>query len=276
VVADLGDTVEGDGSVSSEPARRVCEVIADSGGRAVDACEDVSSERGALAIVDRALEAFGRIDGMVCCAGNLSHGAVHELSAEQWATTIGVHLNGQFHCTAAAARAMLAQGEPGRIVNFASAAALIAPEFQPHYSAAKAGVMALSRSSARALGRFGITVNCVLPGASTRMTEKIWAENPNRRTDKIGLSLSAQDAIGTWRDPANVAPFVRRLLSDAGARINGRAFAVVGYQVTLVEEARYGRTIRSDGPWDPTELASAVDEAFPELDGPTESRWPPA
>lgn len=276
VVVDLGVDVEGGGDSSSTPAREVCATIRAAGGAAVHACHDVATEGGASAIVECAIGAFGRIDGMVCCAGNLSHGVVQELPTEQWERTIGVHLSGQFHCTAAAARAMLAQGEPGRIVHFSSAAALIAPEFQPHYSAAKAGVMAFSRSCARALGPSGITVNCVLPGASTRMTEKIWSDNPTRRTDTIGLSLSAEDAVGTWRDPANVAPFVIHLLGDGAARINGQAFALVGYQVTLVEPARYGPTIRSDGPWATDDLSRQVAESFPSLDGPAESSWPPA
>jgi len=192
VVADLGTKVEGDGAASAAPAQAVTDVIHARGGQATAVWEDVSTKSGADAIVTAAIDAFGRIDGMVCCAGNLSHARVHELTSEAWNAMIGVHLTGQFHCTAAAARAMLASETAGRIVHFASAAALRAAPASPHYAAAKAGVMAFSRSCARALAPAGITVNCVLPGASTRMTDKIWEGSRHRAADTTGLSLTSQ------------------------------------------------------------------------------------
>ena len=273
VVADRGVPVDRVPGESRAPADEVTAAIRAAGNSAAAAFEDVTTVDGADAIVERAHEAFGRLDAMVCCAGILSHSRVQDLSLEDWQAMIDVHLTGQFICTRAAARAMIAAGHGGRIVHFSSASAMKAPELQPHYSAAKAGVLTFSRSCARSLAHTGITVNCILPGASTRMTDKVWEDHPER-IDQLGLSIRSDRAAGSWRDPANVAPFVVHLLRDDAARVNGHAFAVVGYQVTLVTEPSYGHTIRSPGPWNLDELARRVSE-FGALDGPADSPWPP-
>ncbi|MEU7814042.1 SDR family NAD(P)-dependent oxidoreductase [Pseudonocardia sp. NPDC049154] len=80
----------------------------------------------------------------------------------------------------------------------------------------------------------GITVNCVLTGAATRMTDKVWDELYPGRVDETGMSTRSDRAAGTWRDPANVAPFVVHLLRDVAAGITGQAFGVVGHQVSLL------------------------------------------
>jgi NAD(P)-dependent dehydrogenase (short-subunit alcohol dehydrogenase family) len=283
VVADRGVGIEGSGDGSLGPAVEVAEAIEARGGSAVAIGADVAEEAGADGIVAAAIERFGRIDAMVCCAGILSHARIEEIELADWQATIDVHLTGQFLCTRAAARAMLAAGEGGRIVLFSSASALSGPEQQPHYTAAKAGVLGLTRSCSRSLRPDGISVNCVLPGASTRMTDKIWEEistptwaDEEATVPGATMTMRSEDAVGTPRDPANVAPFVVYLLGDEAAAINGRAFAVVGYQVTLLEEPSYGETIRSDGPWDAADLAASVAAGMPALADPRENPpWPP-
>ena len=273
VVADIGGAVDHAGDVTDGPATEVVEQITTGGGIAAASVEDVSTSAGAARVVATAVAAYGRIDAMVCCAGILDHGEVHEISERQWNDVIAVHLGGHFACTSEASRAMIASGIAGRIVHFSSASALKAPKIQPAYAAAKAGVMALTASSAKALAVHGITVNCVLPGASTRMTDKVWADQPDR-VDVAGLSLRSEDSAGTWRDPANVAPFVIHLLRDEAATITGGAFAVVGHQVTTVLPATYGSSIVADRQWSMEALSARVPDLLAGADV-TESPWPP-
>jgi hypothetical protein len=106
------------------------------------------------------------------------------------------------------------------------------------------------------------------------MTDKVWREWTGR-TDIAGLSLPSDQALGTWRDPANVAPFCVHLLSERGGRISGRAFAVVGDQVSLLREPEYGPHIASSIGEDVADLAERADTAFGDLGGPADSPWPP-
>lgn len=273
VVADVGGAVDHAGESSDGPATEVVEQIVAEGGIATAGIEDVSTSAGAARVVATALAAYGRIDAMVCCAGILDHGPVHEITEQQWNDVIDVHLGGHFACTSEASRAMIAAGVPGRIVHFSSASALKAPRIQPAYAAAKAGVIALTSSSAKALAEHAITVNCILPGASTRMTDKVWDDQPDR-VDVAGLSLRSEDSAGTWRDPANVAPFVVHLLRDEAATITGAVFAVVGHQITTVLPATYGRSIVADQQWTLDALSVAVPGLVVDGDR-AESPWPP-
>jgi len=273
VVADIGGAVDHGGDVTEGPATEVVEQIGMDGGIATASVEDISTSAGAARVVATALAAYGRIDAMVCCAGILGHGQVHEITEQQWSDVINVHLGGHFACTSEASRAMIASGTPGRIVHFSSAAALKAPKIQPAYAAAKAGVMALTSSSAKALAEHAITVNCILPGASTRMTDKVWADQPGR-VDVAGLSLRSEDSAGTWRDPANVAPFVIHLLRDEAATITGAVFAVVGHQVTTVLPATYGSSIVAEQQWSLEALSASVPDLLADGDL-AESPWPP-
>jgi NAD(P)-dependent dehydrogenase (short-subunit alcohol dehydrogenase family) len=236
---------------------------------------DISSLDGAREAVQAAVAEFGRLDGMVCCAGNLLHSTVQETTEDEWDDILRVHLRGHYACTRAAAEVMIGQGV-GRVIHFSSAAAVFGPPFQAAYSSAKAGILGLTVSSAQSLAPHGITVNCVMPGGATRMTDMIWADPQavGDRRPSADLTMTSAEAKGTWRDPANVAPFVVYLLSDRAGDINAQAFGVVGYQVTQVRHFSFGQTIRSDRPWTLDELAERVAE----LEAPAPPwrlPWPP-
>jgi len=289
VVADFGGAMSSATEQSSAPAEAVAAEIRAAGGEAVAVAEDISKMAGAQAAVSAALDSFGRLDAMICNAGLFAHSNIWETSEQEWDDVVASHLRGHFCCTRAAAPHMMQAGA-GRFVYFSSAAALVALPDQAAYNVAKAGVLALTRTSAQALGSHGITVNCILPGGATRMTDAIFGR-AGLLSDKIdgeasalspGAKVAAGGAIrsdmaaGTWRDPANVAPFVAYLCSDRAAGINGHAFAAVGYQVTVVEERTYGRTIRNEGPWNPEDLARRVEaELVPGL-ALKQYAWPPA
>lgn len=286
VVADFGGALDRLAEASPDPAASAAAAIVDAGFDAVACAENVATMAGAQRIVDCALSYYGRLDGLVCCAGLFSQKPMIETTEEEWDDIIASHLKGHFACTQAAARIMTKQGS-GSIVHFSSAAALGTPAHQSAYAAAKAGILGFSRACAMSLGEQGVRVNCVLPGAATRMTDEVYRcfgvlDNGDaapvpwkgmRFAAEVGLR--SDRAAGTWRDPANIGPFTVFLLSETAADINGQAFAVVGHQVTYVGERRYGKTIRSEGPWDLADLAARVKaELAPEF-GLVEFPWPP-
>ena len=133
----------------------------------------------------------------------------------------------------------------GRIINFSSNSALGSPG-QPNYGAAKDGILGLTYSSAISLQKYGITVNAIMPGAATRMTDSIPA---GRMPGASGLAGS-ESAEGTPRDPANVAPIVVFLASDQAAEVTGQCFGASGYRITRYTHIKTDRVIISDGPWD--------------------------
>jgi NAD(P)-dependent dehydrogenase (short-subunit alcohol dehydrogenase family) len=271
VVVDSGVDVDGMQRGSSDPAAEVVAAIRSRGGEAIACSVDVATLRGANRTVKAALEAFGRVDAMVCCAGILIAGRIQEMPARQWDEVIRVHLRGHFACTRAAARPMIAQ-KSGCILYFSSAAALSGSAEQPSYVAAKAAILGLVTSSARSLGPHGITVNCILPGGATRMTDLIWK---GRVTGEVDLTLPSDQASGTWRDPANVATMPVFLVSDRGRQVTGQAFGVVGQQVTQVRLPSYGITMKSESPWSLSDFSDAFMKTFGLPLGLTDMTWPP-
>src|SRR5207237_5311452 len=133
------------------------------------------------------------------------------------------HLKGTFNCTRAASIHMRQQ-QGGRIVSMSSVSALGAPG-QPNYAAAKAGIMGLTWSTANALAKYGVTVNAIMPSGATRMIDS----TPRGKAvfEQTGKWPSEQ-AVGTDRDPDNVAPIVVYLARDAAANANGQAVPAPG------------------------------------------------
>jgi NAD(P)-dependent dehydrogenase (short-subunit alcohol dehydrogenase family) len=275
VVIDPGGSLRTGREDDAAVAEEVADGIRQAGGSAVPTFEDVSSLAGAGRACDVAIDNFGRLDGLVCCAGNLLNNGVCETTEAEWDDVMRVHLRGHFACTQAAARVMKRQGS-GQIIYFSSASAVVGPAYQAAYSAAKAGILGLLLSSARALEPHGIAVNCILPGAATRMTDMLWSEReaPADGGRQADLAMRSDQAGGTWRDPANIAPFAVYLLSGRAGGMTAQTFAVVGYQVTAVNPLSYGETIRSDGPWDLNELAERA-AGLSRIAPPSLASWPP-
>jgi NAD(P)-dependent dehydrogenase (short-subunit alcohol dehydrogenase family) len=172
---------------------------------------------------------------------------IFNMSVEEWDAVVRVHLRGHF-CTMRPATAHMRERKFGRVINFSSNSALGAPG-QPNYAAAKAGILGLTFSSAVALQKYGITVNAIMPGASTRMTDSI----PAGRMPGAPIVRSAE-AAGTVRDPANVAPIIIYLASDEGAEVSGQIFGASGYRITRYKHIEPERVLTNTGPWDVDEL----------------------
>ena len=243
VVNDLGVTVDG----KKEPATPADEVVAEikaAGGVAVPNSLDIATVSGGQGVVDHAIREFGKLDILVNVAGILRDRMIFNMAEEEWDEVIRVHLKGHY-CTMRPASAHMRERKAGRIINFSSGAALGAPG-QPNYAAAKAAILGLTYSSAVALAKYNITVNAIMPGAATRMTDSIPA---GRMPGVSGLAVS-ESAEGTPRDPANVAPIIVYLASDQAADVTGQCFGASGYRITRYTHMKMDRAIFSIGPWD--------------------------
>jgi NAD(P)-dependent dehydrogenase (short-subunit alcohol dehydrogenase family) len=262
VVADVGVAVDGRSATSSAAADEVAAEIVAAGGRAVAVAEDVSTMEGGRRIVGAAVERFGRLDGLACFAGITVTKYLWELEEHEWDDVVGVHLKGHFSCAQAAARVMVEQGR-GSLV-FVGSGAMIGQPNMPSYVAAKAGVLGLTWSTAYALERYGITTNCVVPSAATRMSDNIYG-GAGMLSDQVGETVRSELAAGTYRDPANIAPIVLFLLGDDARGINGQVFRAQGYKVVRLAGLVWDKSMENEGPWDLPTLA----ERLPAELGPT-------
>src|SRR3712207_688065 len=208
-------------------------------------------------MVEQVVRTFGRIDIVVNVAGILRDRMIFNMTEAEWDAVIAVHLKGMFNCTRAASIKMREQFSQnperanGRIISMSSVSALGAPG-QPNYAAAKAGIMGLTWSTANGLAKYGVTANAIMPSGWTRMIDS----TPRGRQlfEETG-KWPSEMAVGTERDPDNVAPLLVYLASDAAANVNGQVFHSYGYGYTLLEQPHPVRSIRAEGRWDPEELA---------------------
>jgi NAD(P)-dependent dehydrogenase (short-subunit alcohol dehydrogenase family) len=238
-----------DGSGESDAADRVVEEIRSAGGEAVANKRPVGTFAAAEEIVGAAVKAFGGLDVLVNNAGILRDRTALKLSPEEWSAVLDVHLTGTFSCLQAAARVMKDQGRGGSIINMTSIAGLRGNFGQSNYSAAKAGIYGLTRTTAMELARNQIRVNAVCPTAYTRMT-----------SDNAGVT----DAVGLKYGPETVAPLVVYLATDQAAHLTGRVIAIEGthvfaYHMTTTVGVR---RFVGDEPWTVQELAAQIDGAL--------------
>jgi len=256
VVNDLGASLAGDG-IERGPADQVVEEIVKEGGVAVANYGSVADFGQATAMVEQAIAAWGRIDILVNVAGILRDRMLFNMAEEEWDAVVDVHLKGTFNTSRAASIAMRQQ-KAGRIISMSSVSALGAPG-QPNYAAAKAGIIGFTWSTANAMAKYGVTVNAVMPSGATRMIDS----TPRGRAvfEQTGKWPSEQ-AVGTERDPDNVAPLVVYLASDAAAGVNGQVFHSFGYGYTLLAQPQAVRRLEADRRLDPEELAKIFDRTL--------------
>jgi NAD(P)-dependent dehydrogenase (short-subunit alcohol dehydrogenase family) len=252
VVNDLGGDVDGRGG-SGAPADAVVEEILAAGGEALANHDDVSDGDGAGRLVQRAIESFGTLDVVVNNAGILRDRMLVNMSMEEWDAVIRVHLRGTFATMRHAARywrerAKAGQANDGRIINTTSASGLFGNAGQANYGAAKAGIAALTLIAAVELGRYGVTVNAINPGARTRMTEQA---NP-------GSEPRVDSGAFDVRDPENIAPLVGWLACPESAGVTGRVFTVRGGQIRVLEGWHAGPSVDAHRRWDAAELGPVV------------------
>ncbi|HVC45288.1 MAG TPA: SDR family NAD(P)-dependent oxidoreductase [Candidatus Binataceae bacterium] len=241
VVNDLGVSVAGQQETVS-PADEVVKALKAAGGSASSNHQDISTPEGGESLVNQAIKDFGQLDILVNVAGILRDRMIFNMTIEEWDAVVRVHLRGHF-CTMRPATAHMRERKFGRIINFSSNSAQGAPG-QPNYAAAKAGILGLTWSSALAMHKYGVTVNAIMPGAATRMTDTI----PAGRL--AGAPAESDAAVGTPMDPANVPPIIVYLSSDEAKDVTGQCFGASGYRITRYTHLEPDRVIFNNGPWD--------------------------
>jgi NAD(P)-dependent dehydrogenase (short-subunit alcohol dehydrogenase family) len=254
VVNDLGAALDGSGTDAS-PAQRVVTEISEAGGKAAASGADISDHAAAEGLIRGAIEDFGRLDVVVNVAGILRDRMVFNMAEQEWDDVLRVHLKGTFNTTKFAAahwRSLREEDAQNRIINFTSVSGLHGAPGQPNYAAAKMGIVGLTYSSANSLGKYGVTVNAISPGAATRMTASV----PDERR------RSGAPAGGDERSPDNVAPIVAYLASERSGWITGRVIHSSGYEVSLYNNPQPVSRIIGTGAWDVTDLGDAVERSF--------------
>ena len=257
VVNDLGGAVDGSGS-DAGPAQEVASEITAAGGRAVANGADVSDHAAAEDLVKSAISEFGKLDVLVNVAGILRDRMIFNMTEQEWDDVIRVHLKGTFNTTRFASahwRSLRDESAQNRIINFTSVSGLHGAPGQPNYAAAKMGIVGLTWSSARALGKYGFTVNAISPGAATRMTDSVPTDRRRTRPE-----------VDEW-SPDNVAPIVAYLASERSGWITGRIIHSSGYEVSLYSNPEPVVRIVGTGPWQPDALAEQVERSFGPLLG---------
>jgi len=257
VIDDLGVGADGIGAADAVAAE-----IVRLGGRALACREDVTTARGAQAMVDAAVAEFGSLDILFACAGNVVKADLVDLTEPQWDSVIDLHLKGHFFACQAATRVMLENGW-GRIITVGSRGAFwdvpdnkLVARTDPRrpssaaYAAAKAGIMALSTTLAIELWDTGVTVNCLLPSANTALF-------PGTTPNPVGGIPPASSM-----DPEYIAPLIVYLASDLSEHVSGRFFYASGGDICLYTQPFRlpggGSLVRTSGAWEPEEIADVL------------------
>jgi NAD(P)-dependent dehydrogenase (short-subunit alcohol dehydrogenase family) len=226
---------------------------------------DVAEWETGKALLDTALTTYGRMDILVNNAGVLRDRMVFSMTAEEWDLVLRVHLRGHFVTTRFATaywrERSKATGDPvyARIVNTSSEAFLLGSPGQPNYAAAKAGIVALTVSTARGCARYGVRANAICPRARTSMTEEL-----------MGPAPDGHDPMA----PANVAPLVVYLAGPAAERVNGEVFVIHGGVAAVLEPPTLRASFRTDGSWTPLGLHNAFGSVFTEAGFACEATLP--
>lgn len=251
IVNDIGATLDGRG-LDDGPAQRVVEEIRSGGGSAVVSLASVAEAEGAGRIVQTAIDAFGRLDGVVNNAGILRDTFFHKMTEEEWDRVLKVHLYGSFHVSRAAAPIFKEQ-QSGSFVHMTSTSGLIGNLAQANYSAAKLGLVGLSKSIALDMRRFGVRSNCIAPFAWSRMISSIKVDSPEQQARVERLQQMT---------PAKVAPLAVYLLADRAESVTGQIFCVRNNEIFLFSQPRPVRSVQREQGWTPEQIA---DHAMPAL-----------
>lgn len=251
VLNDWGDAVQ-----------EVVREIVDAGGQAVASQGDISDWGYVESLVQLAVDTYGGLDTVVNNAGINRDRMLINMSESEWDQAIQVNLKGHFVPMRIAAaywreEAKAERPRLARIVNTSSGAGLMGSVGQGNYSAAKAGILALTQVAAAEWARYGIVVNAIAPSARTPMTEKVFAE-------RMAAPESGFDAM----NPRNVSSLVA-WLGSTECTVSGRAFEIEADEVSVADGWQHGKVAKAgDRRWEPNELGAVVEKLLAEAPEP--------
>ena len=256
-LARLGATVVVNDIAGALDVSDVIDEIGAAGAKAVAVTGDISERATADELVSCA-DGLGGLDIVVNNAGITRDRMLFNMSDEEWDLVIAVHLRGHFLLTRNAATYWRAKAKDaggsvfGRLVNTSSEAGLTGPVGQANYGAAKGGIIQLTLTAARALGRYGVCANAICPRARTAMTADVFGAAPDAETGGV-------DPLS----PEHVVNLVQVLSAPAAAEVNGQVVIVYGPQVTLVAAPTAEHRFIADGAaWEPAKLSSTLQGYF--------------
>jgi len=255
VVNDIGVGLDGSPASGGSAAQGVVDEITTAGGEAVANGSNVADWNEAAALVQTTIDTFGGLDVLVNNAGIVRDRMMANTSEEEFDAVIAVHLKGHFATMRHAAsywRGLSKDGKApkdidARIINTSSGAGLQGSVGQGNYSAAKAGIAAMTLVASAEMGRYGVTVNAIAPSARTRMTETVFAE-----------MMATQDDDFDAMAPENISPLVVWLGSAESRDVTGKVFEVEGGKIRVAEGWAHGPQIDKGARWDPAELGPVV------------------
>ncbi|MCT7293654.1 SDR family NAD(P)-dependent oxidoreductase (plasmid) [Rhodococcus pyridinivorans] len=230
VVNDLGVTLDGRPDPDA-PAASVVDRITSAGGEAIFSGHDISNWNQAEDLIRLAVDTWGRLDVLVNNAGVLRDRTIAKMTEAEFDAVINVHLKGTFSTLHHAAvhwreRADAGEKVDARVINTTSVSGLFGNVGQANYSAAKAGIAAMTIVASLELARFGVTANCISPGAATRMVASIPGRDPATVNDEMSPRWPA--AVVEW------------LASPRSADVTGRVFLSSGRKVAVAEGWSHG------------------------------------
>lgn len=251
VVNDIGGGADGAGN-DQAPADEVVSAIREAGGEAVASFDSVTEWDGGQAIIQMAIDTYGQIDCVVNNAGNLRDGIFHKMSEQDFESVLSVHLKGTFNVSRAAAPHFRQQGS-GTFVNMTSTSGLIGNFGQANYSAAKMGIVGLSKSMALDMERFGATSNCIAPFAWSRLIGSIPTDDEAQKERVAKIQKMTPDKISA---------LVVSLCSDQAKHVTGQIFGVRNNEIFLFSQPRPIRSAQTSDGWTPETILSRVMPAF--------------
>ncbi len=256
VVNDLGSSVTGEGS--SQDADLTVKLIEQRGGQAVANYGDVADDAQAAAMVQQAVDTWGRLDVLVNNAGIVRDSVIWNMSVDDFDAVMRVHVRGTWlpcHHAARHWRERAKNGETftGRIINTVSGAGLVGNFGQTNYATAKAAIAGLTQTLSLELYRMGVTVNAIGPAAATRITGTM----PN--APKVIEADDVADDEWNPMDPAVSSPVVAWLASDESQLVTGQVIRAVAENIILMHGWADGPTVNNGGTrWDATKLGQQL------------------
>lgn len=234
--------------ISAAAAQNVVDEIVAADGQAAANNDSVATRASAENIILNAVDLYGKIDIVVNNAGNLRDRLFHKMSEEEWSQVIDVHLNGSFFVSRAAASHFRDQ-ESGAFIHMTSTSGLIGNFGQCNYSAAKMGIVGLSKSIALDMARFNVRSNCIAPFAWTAMTSSIPAETPEEKARVLKLQKM---------EAGKIAPLVVYLGSDVAEEVTAQIFGVRANEIMLFSQPRPIRSVHMSTGWTPEDIAEVA------------------